>query len=118
MLAYSSDRGGTLDLWLRDLATGKDSQLTNLKNAAAVSANWSHDGRLIAFLDQEGALHIVEVATGAVQKTYASLWAPGRPSFGPDARYVAMAAFKPMTARYRQGHHDSLPPERSTRKGH
>src|SRR5690606_35263294 len=39
-LAYSTDRGGTLDIWIRDLATGEDRQLTDLPDRAAVSASW------------------------------------------------------------------------------
>jgi Tol biopolymer transport system component len=116
-LAYSSDRGGTLDLWLHDMATGKDRQLTNLKDAAAVSGAWSQDGKLIAFLNQEGSLHTVEVATGVVQKVYDPLWEPGKPSFGPGGRCIAMAAFKPTAARYREGLSEILTIDRSTGKG-
>lgn len=117
VLAYSTDRGGTLQIWLRDLAGGAERQLTNLPDAAAISASWSQDGRLIAFLTQEGALHTVEVATGAVQKVYDALWEPGRPSFGPDARTIAMAAFKPASARYREGLSEILTIDRATGKG-
>lgn len=116
-LAYSSDRGGTLQIWLRDLAGGSDRQLTNLPNAAAVSACWSNDGALIGFLTQEGALHAVEVATGKVQQVYDALWEPGRPSFGPDARTIAMAAFKPTSARYREGLSEILTIDRATGRG-
>jgi Tol biopolymer transport system component len=116
-LAYSSDRGGTLQLWLRDMANGSTRQLTNLANAAAVSATWSQDGALIAFLTQDGELHTVEVASGAVQKVYDALWEPGRPSFGPGARTIAMAAFKPVSARYREGLSEILTVDRATGEG-
>ncbi len=116
-LAFSSDASGTLQLWLLDLASGTARQLTNLADAAAVSAAWSQDGRLIAFLDQEGVLHTVEVATGAVQRVYDALWEPGRPSFGPDARTIAVAAFKPASARYREGLSEILTIDRQTGKG-
>jgi Tol biopolymer transport system component len=117
MLAYSSDRHGTLDIYLRDIASGKDRQLTNLPDQAATYAAWSQDGALIAFLDQEGALHIVEVATGAVQKLYDGLWEPGRPTFGPGAKTIAYSAFKPVSARYREGHSEILTVDRATGKG-
>jgi Tol biopolymer transport system component len=55
-LSYSTDRSGTLDIWLRDLRSGQDRQLTALPNAAAVSGSWSADGSELAFLDQTGAL--------------------------------------------------------------
>ncbi len=116
-LAYSTDRAGTLQIWLRDIAAGADRQLTSLPDAVAVSASWSHDGSLIAFLTQEGALHTVEVATGAVQKVYDALWEPGRPTFGPGAATIAMAAFKPNSARYREGLSEVLTIDRATGKG-
>ncbi|GAA4535159.1 amidohydrolase family protein [Amycolatopsis samaneae] len=102
-LSYSTDRGGKLDLWLRELATGRDRQLTNLPGAAAVSGSWSPDGARLAFLDQTGALYTVEVATGAVRKVYAATFEPGRPSWSADGRVIAMAAVKPYSARFREG---------------
>lgn len=116
-LAYSSDRNGTLDIYLRDLATGRERQLTNLPDQGVVSAAWSQDGALIAFLDQEGALHTVEVATGAVRKVYNGLWEPGRPSFGPGAKTIAYAAFKPYSARYREGLSEVLTVDLASGKG-
>ncbi|MFD9890508.1 amidohydrolase family protein [Amycolatopsis sp. NPDC059027] len=102
-LSYSTDRGGKLDLWLRDLATGEDRQLTHLPGAAAVSGSWSPDSARLAFLNQDGALHVVEVATGAVRKVYPATFEPGRPSWSADGRVIAMAAIKPYSARFREG---------------
>jgi Tol biopolymer transport system component len=114
-LVYSSDRGGKLDLWLRDVQTGHDTQLTRLPQAA-VSGSWSQDGKLIAFLDQTGSLHSVEVTSGTVQKVFDALWEPGRPTWSPDGRWIAMAAFKPYSARYREGLSEILLIERATGK--
>lgn len=116
-IAYACDRGGTLDLWLHDMATAKDRQLTNLPEQGVVSPAWSPDGSLIAFLDQEGTLHTVEVASGAVQKVYAALWEPGRPSIGPGAKTIAYAAFKPTSARFREGLSEILTIDRATGSG-
>jgi Tol biopolymer transport system component/imidazolonepropionase-like amidohydrolase len=115
-LAYSSDRGGTLDLWLRDLASGEDRQLTRFKDAA-VSAAWSRDGKRIAFLSQNGGLHVVEVATGAIGRVYDDLWEPGKPSWSPDGRTIAYAAFKPYSARFREGLSEFLTVDVETGKG-
>ena len=115
-LAYSSDRGGKLDIWLRDLQSGSDKQLTQFATAA-VSGSWSADNKLIAFLDQTGALHTVEVATGAVRKVFESIWEPGRPTWSADGRFIAMAAFKPYSARYREGLSEILVIERETGVG-
>jgi Tol biopolymer transport system component len=112
-LSYSTDRGGKLDIWLRELATGQDRQLTHLPDAA-VSGSWSRDGTLIAFLDQNGQVYTVEVATGAVQKIHGPLWEPGRPTFSPDSNVVALAAFKPYSARFREGLSEILTIDRTT----
>lgn len=112
-LSYSSDRGGKLDIWLRDLHTGEDRQLTHLSHAA-LSGSWSRDGRLIAFLDQAGGLYTIQVESGTVQKVYGSLWEPGRPSWGPDGRTIALAAFKPYSASYREGLSEILTVDRTT----
>ena len=55
-LAYASDRTGTLNLWVRDLQSGTDQQVTFFTESAAVSCRWSPDGRMLAYLDQNGAV--------------------------------------------------------------
>ncbi|GII24475.1 amidohydrolase family protein [Planosporangium mesophilum] len=102
-LSYSSDRAGTLDIWIRDLRTGTDRQLTNLPDAAAVSGTWSHDGSHLAFLDQTGALYTVEVASGTVQRVFPATFEPGRPTWSADGNVIALAAIRPYSARYREG---------------
>ncbi len=106
-LSYSTDRGGKLDIWLRDLSSGAERQLTHLPDAA-VSGSWSRDGKLIAFLDQNGAVYVVEVESGAVQQIAPAMWEPGRPTFSPDGRVVALSAFRPYSARYREGHSEIM----------
>ncbi len=101
-LAYSTDRGGTLDIWLRDMATGGERQLTRHKDAA-LSAAWSRDGKALAFLDQNGSLHTVGVATGTVRQVFGPIWEPGKPTWSPDGKTLALAAFKPYSARFREG---------------
>ena len=101
-LAYSTDRGGTLQVWLREMASGAERQLTR-HAGAALSAAWSRDGRRLAFLDQTGALHTVEVKTGAIRQVFGAIWEPGKPSWSADGRTLALAAFKPYSARYREG---------------
>ncbi len=101
-LSYSTDRGGKLDIWVRDLTTGADRQLTAV-SGAAVSGSWSADGAHLAFLDQTGALFTVEVATGAIRQLFAATFEPGRPSWSADGRTIALAAVVPYSARFREG---------------
>lgn len=102
-LAYSTDRGGTLDLWIRDLRTGRDRQLTNLGDRAALSAAWSPDGKEIAFLDQDGTLWTVHVRSGDVQRVFPATFEPGRPTWSPDGGVIALAAVVPYSRRFREG---------------
>ena len=101
-IAYSSDRSGKLELWLRELESGTERQLTYF-TGAALSAAWSKDGRQIAFLDQNGALYRVEVSTATVKPVFGPLWEPGRPSWSADGKTITYAAFRPYSARYREG---------------
>jgi Tol biopolymer transport system component len=101
-LAYSTDRGGKLDIWLRNMATGSERKLTGHKDAA-LSAAWSRDGRTIAFLDQTGSLHTVGVDDGAIRQVFGAIWEPGKPTWSPDGKTLALAAFKPYSARFREG---------------
>lgn len=115
-LAYSTDRGGSFDLWLRDMATGEDRQLTHFKDAA-LSPAWSRDGKQLAFLSQTGGLFLADVATGGTRRLYEDLWEPGKPSWSPDGRTIAYAAFKPYSARFREGLSEILTVDVNTGKG-
>ncbi len=101
-LAYTTDRAGKLDIWLRDMPTGAERKLTAHKDAA-LSAAWSRDGKAIAFLDQNGSLHTVEVASGRIAQVFGAIWEPGKPTWSPDGKTLALAAFKPYSARFREG---------------
>ncbi|MGH3357988.1 MAG: amidohydrolase, partial [Nocardioidaceae bacterium] len=113
-LAYSTDRGGTLDIWIRDLRSGRDRQLTDLPDRAALSGSWSPDGKEIAFLDQDGALWTVVVRSGEVQRVFPATFEPGRPTWSPDGTVIALAAVVPYSARYREGQSKILLIERRT----
>lgn len=116
ILAYSTDKGGTLDIWLRDMATGASRQLTHF-DGAAVSSAWSRDGKSIAFLSQNGGLFVADAATGETRRVYGDLWEPGKPTWGPGDKTIAYAAFKPYSARFREGLSEILTVDVATGKG-
>jgi Tol biopolymer transport system component len=116
-LSYSTDRAGKLDIWLRDLGSGQERQLTDLPGAAAVSGSWSKDSTMLAFLDHTGAVHTVDVATGNVQQIFTATFEPGRPTWSADGNVVALAAIKPYSARYREGLSKILLVDRTTGAG-
>ncbi|WP_433323624.1 amidohydrolase family protein [Spirillospora sp. CA-294931] len=101
-LLYTTDRAGTPDLWIRDVASGAERRLTALPHAAVAGA-WSPEGDRIAFQDQVGSTYVVTVASGEVRKVLDRLWMPGRPTWSADGKVLAFAAQKPYSARFREG---------------
>ena len=101
-LAYSSDRAGTEDVYLRDLRTGQERRVTALPGAE-VAAALSPDGTRIAFQDQVGATYVADVAGGAARQLVPSLFGPGRPTWSADGSTIAFAAVKRYSTRFREG---------------
>ncbi|GAA4401650.1 amidohydrolase family protein [Nibrella viscosa] len=108
-IAYTSDRKGNMDLWVRDLATGKDQRLVDLPDDINFPA-WSPDGSRIAFYQGDprnvwgrGTLHVADALTGAVEKYHESVFVPSQPSWSPDGKTIALAALDVYSSRYREG---------------
>ena len=98
-LAFSSDRGGAMDLWVRDLRSGQDRRLAD----GGERASWSPDGTRLAYLDPESQLRVVDVKTLEGRQVHQRLNEPGRPSWSPDGRSVVMSALRPYSSRFREG---------------
>ncbi|MGH9141887.1 MAG: amidohydrolase, partial [Vicinamibacterales bacterium] len=101
-LAFASDRGGRMNIWVRDVQNGTDRQLTHLTSAATLPA-WSPDSARIAFVDADGQLQVVDVQSGAVRKIHDHLNEPGRPSWSPDGAAVVVSSLKVYSTRFREG---------------
>jgi Tol biopolymer transport system component len=101
-IAYSSDKAGTEQIYIRNLATGAEEQVTALPGAS-VSPAWSPDGTKLAFHDQNGATFIVDIASGNVLPVIGALFAPGRPTWSGDGSSISFAALKPYSHRFREG---------------
>jgi Tol biopolymer transport system component/imidazolonepropionase-like amidohydrolase len=109
-LAYSSDRpstglgagGGSMNLWVRDIRTGVDRQVTH-GAAAAMQAAWSPDGSRIAFSDPDGQIQVVDVRSGATTKAHERLNEAGRASWSPDGNALVVSALKVYSTRFREG---------------
>jgi len=107
-LVYSSDKGGAqLQLWIHDMKTGRDSQLTHMTTQPQ-GATWSPDGKKIAIFDVDAmwraaSVSVVDVATGQVTKIHDSMFSPGTPTWSPDGKLVALAMIAPMSRRFREG---------------
>ena len=107
-LVYSSDKGGGfLQLWIRDMKTGRERQLTHLTTQPQ-GATWSPDGKKIAFFAVDGMwraaiVSVVDVASGEVTRIHESMFGPGTPTWSADGRTVAIAMIAPYSKRFREG---------------
>jgi Tol biopolymer transport system component len=107
-LAYSSDKDSEhLQLWVRDMKSGRSRRLTELTTQPQGAA-WSPDGARIAFFNVDGMwrvaqMSVVDVATGTVTRVHDSLPQPGAPAWSPDGQRLAIAGIAPMTKRFREG---------------
>ena len=107
-LVYSSDKGGKLlQLWVRDMASGQERQLTNLTTQPQ-GASWSNDGTRIAFFDVDGMwrraqISVVDVASGKVTKIHDAIFSPGNTTWSPDGARVAVAMVSSYSTRFREG---------------
>ena len=94
-------------MWIRDLASGTDRQLTDIANQPLGSA-WSPDGTTIAAIDVDGqwgvgGLITIDVATGAVTRLQPSLPQPGRPTWSADGKYIALSLSHTFSGSFREG---------------
>ncbi|MBM7775577.1 Tol biopolymer transport system component [Actinokineospora baliensis] len=90
-LAYASDKAGTEDLYVRDVATGRERRVTSIDGAEFAPA-WSPDGTTLAFQDHANQTLTVDVATGAVTRVLpGSFSVPGKPSWSADGKVLALA---------------------------
>ncbi|WP_238150982.1 amidohydrolase family protein [Kribbella sindirgiensis] len=101
-LLYASDRDGTADLWLHDLATNTDTKLSGLPGAQT-APRFAPDGKRIAYQDQDGIAWVLDLASGEVRQLTPTLFQPGRVSWSRDGKTLVLAAVKPFSKRFREG---------------
>jgi Tol biopolymer transport system component len=102
-IAYSSDKGGSEDLYIMTLATKAEKRLTATLDESEVGAAWSRDGKKLAYQDHAGASYVMDLATGQSRKVIPPQFAPSKPSWSADGRTLAIAALRPYTHRFREG---------------
>ncbi len=107
-LAYASDRAGNMDLWVRDLSTGKERCLLDAPEPIVMPV-WSPDGSKIAFYQSDSKsfgkaiLNTLEVSSGKVTIAHEAFFDGGQPSWSPDGKQLVLSALQPYSSRYREG---------------
>ena len=108
-IAFSSDRAGGMDVWVRDLKTGRDQRISRLPNADMAAA-WSPDGKSIGFVSnadfEQGEVYVVPAEGGEPQRVQDRSFGVGYPSWSPDSRFLITPSFKPYSTRFREGMND------------
>ena len=98
-LAFSSDRDGTMDIWVRDLASGAERKIAS----EATKASWAPRGNEIAYITREGAIAI----TGRTAPIHPPIRDPGRPTWAPEG-LIAITTLQPYSSRFREGNNQLL----------
>src|SRR5580765_524333 len=87
-VAYSSDQGGKLDIWIQKISGGDPIRITS-GPGNNWQPDWSPDGKYIAYRSEEngGGLHIIPaLRTGALDRRIASFGY--RPRWSPDSSQI------------------------------
>ncbi|MGI5373463.1 amidohydrolase family protein [Streptomyces sp. CA-251387] len=103
-LVYADDRDGLFAVRRRDLGSGEE---TVLAEGGRVFPALSPDGTRLACLDMSGNLVVRDLPDGGEQVLAAPLGTgglPGRPSWSPDGRYVALCDRNRLNQRFREGY--------------
>jgi len=108
-LAYMSDRNGNMDVWIRDLVTGKDKLLVDMPEDLNFPT-FSPDGNKVAFYQGDprnawgrSTLYTADVSTPKTTKVHESLFVPSQASWSPDGKTIAVSALHPYSSLYREG---------------
>jgi Tol biopolymer transport system component/imidazolonepropionase-like amidohydrolase len=109
-LAYISDRGGNMSVWVHDLKTNKSRLLSPDLKEDTSFPNWSPDGRKIAFYTMSymkkwgpGILNVADVETGETKVVNKAVAVPSKAEWAPDGSTLALMTLKPHSTRFREG---------------
>ncbi|ASN06175.1 hypothetical protein CFK40_14670 [Virgibacillus necropolis] len=68
LIAYTSNRGGSYDIWLYDLSTGVSNQITSGLAESFSVPFWSPNSKRVAFVGKNGILYVVELVDGVIAR--------------------------------------------------
>jgi Tol biopolymer transport system component/imidazolonepropionase-like amidohydrolase len=109
-IVFSSDRSGTMDLWIKDVEAPPSEGERRLTSflGAEVSPAWSPDGKSIAYLDESSRLHVVGADGGSDRVLTEERRGVGIPTWSSDSRHIALSVHVPVSSRFREGYNQIL----------
>jgi Tol biopolymer transport system component len=90
-IAFCSDRGGSMEVWISDKDGSNAMQLTSMGAAVTGSPRWSPDGtRIVYDSNKEGQFEVYTIAAagGAAQRLTDNPAIDGAPSWSRDGRWI------------------------------
>ncbi|HKQ98411.1 MAG TPA: hypothetical protein VJV75_11080, partial [Candidatus Polarisedimenticolia bacterium] len=90
-VAFNSDRSGTMNIWVDEVASGSVRELTH-GPGGDYQPNWSPDGRRLVFFSARAGTNdiwSVEIATGALKALTTGKGMEINPFFSPDGSVIA-----------------------------
>jgi Tol biopolymer transport system component/imidazolonepropionase-like amidohydrolase len=110
-LMYSSDRSGSFNLWMREMKTGQEHQVTDVTSSAA-GASFSPDGNRVAYVsstgDMTGEIDILDLQSKKTRKIHEATFGPGYPSWSSNGKVVIISSLKQDSSRFREGTNQML----------
>jgi tricorn protease len=90
-LAFISDASGEEELWVAtDGASSEPKQVTRGHATRWYRPRWSPDAARVAMSDKDGAIHVIDMASGAATRVGSSgAWFSRDFEWSPDGRYLA-----------------------------
>jgi imidazolonepropionase-like amidohydrolase len=107
-LAYISDQGGDMDVWVTDLESVGSRRLTDLPGGEAYPV-FSPDGARIAFFAEQvgrflrSQIRIVDLTTGGTSPALSATMPPVQLDWSPDGERLTGLVLDPNSTRFREG---------------
>ena len=93
-IAFESDRGGNLEIWVCESDGGNCSELTWIGAAYTGVPSWSPDGRQIAFYSRVGEtsqIFVIAADGGPLQRLTSDRWNNTYPRWSGDGQWIYFA---------------------------